>query len=268
MLTLQFITLLYQLLMNAESGQHTQLGFTKTPVNQFILQHDRVDLECFVCSGPTPTFTWTLTRKGQSQTLVNGYNPLTFGYFVKFGERSQVLIVREAEWTQEGLYRCTVSTGNETLHTEANVTVLGMHLVICLVSTHAFSQIYSCSTVPASGIDINGRIAINAGLTTFTVVCNVTANPPTIIVWLRMYDEEIEVLRNTSWTSITHQFTYDYAPISQSILVVNATESNDYSCVADNNVGEAVSLNFSLVKTGHCNCLRTYKGNNCLVEGI
>ena len=38
-------------------------------------------------------------------------------------------------------------------------------------------------------------------------------------------------------------------------------------CVADNNVGDTVSLNFSLIKTGHCNCIRTFKGNKCRLEG-
>ena len=95
-------------------------------------------------------------------------------------------------------------------------------------------------------------------------MCSVTANPPASIVWFKISDEEIEELTNTSKITITHHFTSDMAPISLSTLVVSATGSNDYMCMADNNVGDAVSLNFSLVETGHCNCVRTYKEINVL----
>ena len=97
-------------------------------------------------------------------------------------------------------------------------------------------------------------------------MCSVNANPPAIIAWYNTNDE-VNELTNTSSSSITHQFTADTAPISLSTLVISATGSNDYMCVADNNVGDAVSLNFSLIKTGHCNCIRTFKGSKCLVEG-
>ena len=99
-------------------------------------------------------------------------------------------------------------------------------------------------------------------------MCSVTANPPATIVWYKISDGEVEELTNASRTSITHQFTSDMAPISLSTLVISTTGRNDYMCLADNNVGDAVSLNFSLVETGHCNCVRTYKGNKCLVEGM
>ena len=128
------------------------------------------------------------------------------------------------------------------------------------------SSLLSRCVVPASEIDIDGNISINGGLTTFTVMCSVTANPPAIIAWYKT-DEELEKLANTSSTSITHRFTSDTAPVSLSTLVISTVGSNDYTCVADNSVGDAVSLNFSLVKTGHCNCVRTYKGSKCLVEG-
>ena len=36
-----------------------------------------------------------------------------------------MLIIREAAWIQEGLYKCTVSTGSKTIHAEATVNVLG-----------------------------------------------------------------------------------------------------------------------------------------------
>lgn len=71
---------------------------------------------------------WTFTRKGHSQLIVDGHNPLTLDYFVKLGERSQVLIIREAQWIQEGSYQCSVSTDSNTIHTEATLNVLGKHI--------------------------------------------------------------------------------------------------------------------------------------------
>ena len=94
-------------------------------------------------------------------------------------------------------------------------------------------------------------------------MCSVNANPPVIIAW---YDE-VEELRNTSSISITHRFTTDTAPISKSTLVINTTESSDYMCEAQNNVGDAISLNFSLIKIDRCSCIRTYKGSECQIEG-
>ena len=120
--------------------------------------------------------------------------------------------------------------------------------------------------MPARDIDIRGSIAITStgGLSIFTVECSVIANPLATIIWL---NEEGKELTNTSRVSITHNSTADTAPISLSTLTINATESGDYICIADNELADVVSLNFSLVKTGQCNCIRTYKGNKCLVEG-
>ena len=121
--------------------------------------------------------------------------------------------------------------------------------------------------MPASKININGSIAINGNTTIFNVVCSVNANPPASIFWLHKMDGVVEKLTNTSRISITHQFTSDMAPISLSNLSISATESNDYICMANNTIGDAVSLNFSLVKTGQCSCIHTYKGDKCMVEG-
>ena len=252
--------------IDAASTGPTPLSFINQPFNQSILQYERVELECFVRSTLTPKFIWKFTRKGLSQLIVDGHNPLTLDYFVKLGERSQVLIIKEAKWIHEGIYQCIVSTDNRTIQAEAKLDVLGKYANV-INTNNPFCYSHAC-TVPASEIDIDGSITINEGLTTFTVVCNVNANPPASIVWFKTSDEEVEELANTSRTSITHQFTSESAPISLSTLIISTTGRNDYMCLADNNVGDAVSLNFSLVKAGQCNCIRTYKGNKCLVEGI
>jgi hypothetical protein len=72
---------------------------------------------------------WTFTRKRHSQSvIVDGHNPLTLGYLVKLGERSQAIIIREAQWIQEGSYQCTASTDSNTIHAEATLNVLGKHV--------------------------------------------------------------------------------------------------------------------------------------------
>ena len=62
--------------------------------------------------------------------IVDGHNPLSPGYLVKLGERSQVLIIKETKWIQEGLYQCSVSTDSNTIHAEAALNVLGKHNII------------------------------------------------------------------------------------------------------------------------------------------
>ena len=78
-----------------EPAAATALGFITKPLNQSILQQERVEMECFVHTSLTPSFMWIFVRKGQSQPIVDGHNVLTPDYFVKLGERSQVLIIKK-----------------------------------------------------------------------------------------------------------------------------------------------------------------------------
>ena len=82
-------------------------------------------MECFVRSTLKPNFMWTFTRKGQSRSIVDGHNPLTPDYFIKLGDRSQVLIIKKAEWKHEGVYQCIASTNSNSVQAEAKLNVLG-----------------------------------------------------------------------------------------------------------------------------------------------
>ena len=108
-----------------EPAAATALGFIIKPLNQSILQQERVEMECFVRTSLTPSFMWIFVRKGQSQPIVDGHNVLTPDYFVKLGERSQVLIIKKAEWKHEGVYQCIASTKNNSGQAEAKLNVLG-----------------------------------------------------------------------------------------------------------------------------------------------
>ena len=124
----------------------------------------------------------------------------------------------------------------------------------------------NCYAVPASDIDINGSIGTLEGKDVFNINCSVIANPTANIVWFSITDTQ--TLTNTSQTSITYQFTTDSAPISLSTLQISTDETSDYTCEADNNLSTAVSLNFSIIITDRCKCIKSYKGNKCQVEGI
>ena len=110
--------------------EHTKpLNFTTSrPIDQSIVQSERVELQCFVRSSLTPTFMWNFKRKGKSpQLIVDGHNPLSSDYLLKLGRRSQVLIIKKVRWIQGGVYKCIVSTDNSTIQAEANLDVLSKY---------------------------------------------------------------------------------------------------------------------------------------------
>ena len=105
----------------------TPLSFIDKPANKTVREYEGVELHCMVCSTATPAFSWKFTRKGSEHSIVDEHNPLTPDYLIKLGERSQLLIIREAEWKYEGVYKCIVSTDSNTVQAEANLSVLGKY---------------------------------------------------------------------------------------------------------------------------------------------
>ena len=105
----------------------TPLSFIAQPLNQSVFQFERAELFCFVRSTLNPTFAWNFVRKGKTRSIVDRHNPLSPDYFIKLGERSQLLIIKETKWVHEGVYRCIASTGNKTIQAEAMLQVLGKH---------------------------------------------------------------------------------------------------------------------------------------------
>ena len=110
-------------------------------------------MECFARSTFTPKFMWKLKKNGQSelQLVADGHDPLTPDYFIKLGEWSQVLIIKKAEWNHGGVYKCNVSTGNDSIQTDAELNVLGRYSYELLMSNthlkpaHTSITIYSAS---------------------------------------------------------------------------------------------------------------------------
>ena len=109
--------------------------------------------------------------------------------------------------------------------------------------------------VPLSGLAIKGSSSTPRGLDTVNIYCNVTANPPANIVWVKRTNERIQTLFNTPRTSITHQLTNTPSgPASRSTLTirnVEATDNGDYICEASNDHSSPpVSTKFTICVIG------------------
>ena len=106
--------------------------------------------------------------------------------------------------------------------------------------------------VPPSDLEIRGSSNTPGELDTVTIECNVTANPPANINWLKRTSEKRRNHVNTSRTSITHQVTFtSRGPVTGSTLVISnveAADSGDYICEARNSHSSPpVSTNFSII---------------------
>ena len=90
-----------------------------------------------------------------------------------------------------------------------------------------------------------------------TIECNVTANPPANIKWIKRTSEWLQTLINTRRTSITRQLTNTpRGPTSRSTLTirdVEAVDNGDYICEASNGQSSpSPSPSFALCVIGKC----------------
>ena len=105
--------------------------------------------------------------------------------------------------------------------------------------------------VPPNNLAIRGSSNTPGELDTVIIECNVTANPPATITWLKRTSEKRRNLVNTSRIYITHQVTStSRGPVTGSTLVINNVEtadSGDFVCEARNSPSfPTVSTNFSI----------------------
>ena len=106
---------------------------------------------------------------------------------------------------------------------------------------------------------ITGSSSTPARLDTVTIECNVTANPPARIMWMKMGTTSaiIQTLINTRQTSIIDQLSYTPSgPLSRSTLTINNVEASDngnYICEASSGPSPpSVSANFTICVIGKC----------------
>ena len=103
---------------------------------------------------------------------------------------------------------------------------------------------------------IRGSSSTPARQDTVAIECNVTANPPANIKWIKRTSERLQILVNTRQTSITHQLTNTpNGPTSKSTLTIHdveAVDNGDYICEASNGPLSPLSFSFALCVIGKC----------------
>ena len=102
---------------------------------------------------------------------------------------------------------------------------------------------------------IRGSNSFPARRDVVTIECNVTANPPANITWMKRTNQRIQILANTQRITITHQFTYTPGgPTSRSTLTVydvEAADNGDYICEASNGPSSpSLSADFTVCVIG------------------
>ena len=101
---------------------------------------------------------------------------------------------------------------------------------------------------------IRGSSSTPARQDTVTIECNVTANPPANIKWIKRTSESFQTLVSTRGTSITHQLTTTPSgPTLRSTLTIHdveAVDNGDYICEASNGPSSPLSFSFALCAIG------------------
>ncbi len=198
---------------------------------------------------------WNFTRKGASEakTIANRSGTLFADYSILSGLKSQVLIITSVQWRHEGTYTCIVSSENSQIQAEASLNVPSE----CMVARYVFVYIYTaCVTVPLSNLVIRGSNTTPERLETVTIECNVTANPPANIKWMKRTNRGTQTLiGNTPTTSITYRLiSTPSGPTSSSTLIISNVEAADngnYICEASNGLSPpTASENFTICVVG------------------
>lgn len=111
--------------MHMDAGRTTVLNFISRPRSLTTNQSSRVVFECSVCSISIPTFKWNFTRKGSTEAQrIERIDSLSADYSItRTGQRSQVLIITNVQWRNEGVYSCTVSSENSQVQAQASLNI-------------------------------------------------------------------------------------------------------------------------------------------------
>ena len=97
-----------------------------TPLDPLANQSGRAELQCSVCPTLMPLFMWSFTQRGvhDMETIANRSQPLSSQYTVTDGQKSQTLVINNAQWRHVGVYKCIASIGGTLIEAEANLDVL------------------------------------------------------------------------------------------------------------------------------------------------
>lgn len=144
-----------------------------------------------------------------------------------------------------------MSSENRWIQAEATLNVHSEYTVVGYI----FCIDLYCTTVPLNDLVIRGSNSSPIEQDIVTVECNVTANPPAIIMWMKRTNEGSQTLINTVQTSITHLLTNTPSgPVSTSTLTISnveADDNGDYICKASNGPSfPSISANFTVCVVG------------------
>ena len=73
-----------------------------------------------------PIFTWNFTQKEaqEIETVANRNQPLSSQYTIRSGEKSQTLIIDDAQWRHAGVYKCIADIDSMVIQVQASLDVL------------------------------------------------------------------------------------------------------------------------------------------------
>lgn len=230
-------------------------------------QGSRAELTCSVCTAFTPTLVWTFTQRQSYKTKVIARRSqlLSYEYSLMTDHRSQTLIIGNAQWRHVGIYKCTTSdsTNSTVIEAEARLDVLSESVQCNFRKAQSRYLLYNYTvhtyTVPLSRLSVRGYNNNPKELDTVIIECDVTANPPANITWLKRTRERVRILTLNSKISIACQLiNTPSGPLFRCTLIIRNVEENDsgnYICEARNNHSPSESANFNFTVISEYNLL-------------
>ena len=98
------------------------------PLDPRANQSESAELNCSVCPTLTPLFTWSFTQSGHGghnmETVANRSKPFSFKYTITTGQKSQTLMITNAQWSDVGVYKCIASVNETLIEAETSLDVL------------------------------------------------------------------------------------------------------------------------------------------------
>ena len=97
-----------------------------TSHNHRITQSGRAELNCSVCPTLMPMFTWSFTHKEaqEMEIVANQSQPLSSQYTIRSGQKSQALIIEDAQWRHVGVYKCIADIDGMIIQAHTSLDVL------------------------------------------------------------------------------------------------------------------------------------------------
>ena len=97
-----------------------------TPHNHRIIESGRAELNCSICPTLTPLLMWNFTQRGaqEMETVANQSQLFSSQYTVRNGQKSQTLIINDAQWRHAGVYKCIAAINGMIIEAQTSLDVL------------------------------------------------------------------------------------------------------------------------------------------------